>query len=126
MKKISIFLSLLIVTVFLSGCSQQTATPTNKVPTQAPTVVLTTLPTNVSTIIINNFAFSPANLTVKVGTTVTWQNEDTVLHLIKSDLFNSPSLKTGDTFKFTFDNKGSYDYVCSLHPSMLGQIIVTE
>ena len=77
-----------------------------------------------NSVAIQNFAFSPATLTVKKGATVTWVNQDSANHTIKSDIFNSPSLAQGDTFKFTFTNKGSFDYICSIHPTMQGNIIV--
>lgn len=73
---------------------------------------------------IQNFAFNPGTLTVKQGATVTWTNQDSTVHKIKSDTFNSPNLSQGDTFKFVFTTKGSYDYSCSIHPSMTGKIVV--
>lgn len=73
---------------------------------------------------IENFSFNPATLTVKSGATVVWTNNDSVAHTIKSDNFNSQSLSKGQTFEFKFDNKGSYDYFCGLHPTMKGKIVV--
>lgn len=73
---------------------------------------------------IRNFAFAPATLTVKAGDTVTWTNDDSVPHQIKSETFNSASLSRGQTFSFTFQTAGTYDYSCAIHPSMKGQIIV--
>ena len=75
-------------------------------------------------ITIQNFAFNPGTLTVKQGTKVTWTNQDSVVHKIKSDTFNSSDLGQGDKFDFTFNTKGSFDYSCSIHPSMTGKIIV--
>ncbi len=77
-----------------------------------------------NTITIQNFSFSPDTLTVKQGTKVTWLNNDSVTHTIKSDTFNSSNLNQGDKFEFTFDNKGSFDYSCGIHPSMRGKVIV--
>jgi len=73
---------------------------------------------------IQNFAFSPATLTIKAGTTVTWTNNDSATHTIKSNAFNSGNLTTGDKFQFTFSNPGTYAYSCGIHPSMQGTIIV--
>jgi len=73
---------------------------------------------------IQNFAFDPADLAVKAGDTVTWTNNDSAPHQIKSDVFNSPSLSKGQTFSFTFQNAGTFDYSCAIHPSMKGRIIV--
>ena len=77
---------------------------------------------------IDNYAFGPANLTVKRGTTVTWTNQDDDVHTVKSDsgpdAFNSSALDSGDRFSFTFDKAGTYQYICSIHPYMHGQIVV--
>ncbi len=75
---------------------------------------------------IQGFAFTPQVLEVKIGTTVTWTNNDTVLHVVKSSLFESPQLSQGQTFQYTFNQAGTYDYNCSIHPMMKGQIIVQQ
>lgn len=73
---------------------------------------------------IKNFAFNPGTLTVKAGTKVTWTNQDAATHHIKSDTFSSNDLNQGDKFEFTFNDKGSFDYHCAIHPSMIGKIVV--
>ena len=77
---------------------------------------------------IDNFSFTPATLTVPVGTTVTWTNQDDIPHTVVSTdeprLFKSKALDTGDKFSFTFSKAGSYAYFCSLHPKMNGKVIV--
>jgi plastocyanin len=73
---------------------------------------------------IENFSFNPAALTIETGTTVTWTNNDSAIHNLKSAQFNSAVLNTGDTFKFTFTSSGTYNYSCGLHPTMTGAIIV--
>lgn len=75
-------------------------------------------------IIIKNFAFSPSSITINVGTTVVWTNEDSMPHRIKSDSFFSSVLGKGATFQQTFSAPGTYKYICSIHPSMNGEIIV--
>ena len=77
-----------------------------------------------NSIAIQNFSFSPAALTVKQGTKVIWTNSDSAPHKIKSDTFNSTDLNQGDKFEFTFNNKGTFSYICSIHPSMKGEIVV--
>jgi plastocyanin len=78
-----------------------------------------------TTVTIDNFTFAPAELTVKVGTTVTWTNHDDIPHLVVSaGKFRSKALDTDDSFSFTFTNAGSYTYFCSLHPHMTGTIKV--
>lgn len=79
---------------------------------------------------ISDFAFTPANITVKKGDTVTWSNEDNVAHkIVESDDRDGPSsdeLQKGDTYTFTFNDVGTFKYKCSIHPSMTGTVTVTE
>jgi plastocyanin len=79
-----------------------------------------------ATIDIDNFAFTPATLTVTTGTTVTWKNEDDSPHRIgdKDGTFKSAALDTDDTFSHTFAAPGEYPYICTIHPYMAGKIIV--
>jgi plastocyanin len=72
---------------------------------------------------IDNFAFAPATLTV---TTVTWKNEDDSPHRIgdKSGTFTSAALDTDDTFSHTYSAPGEYPYICTIHPYIVGKIIV--
>jgi plastocyanin len=74
---------------------------------------------------IDNFTFSPAELTVKVGTTVTWKNHDDIPHtVVSAGKFRSKTLDTDDGYSFTFTAAGAYKYFCSLHPHMTGMIKV--
>jgi plastocyanin len=77
---------------------------------------------------IDNFAFAPATLTVKVGGTVTWTNRDEEPHTVAASdgSFHSPGMGTGATFSHTFSTAGKFDYVCSIHPSMHGSVVVTQ
>jgi amicyanin len=75
---------------------------------------------------IDNFTFSPAALTVKAGTTVTWTNADDIPHTVDSTTkaFKSGALDTDQAFSFTFTTPGSYKYFCALHPHMTGLVVV--
>jgi plastocyanin len=76
---------------------------------------------------IDNFSFSPKEITVPVGTTVTWTNHDDVPHVVASadDQFKkSGALDTDESFSHTFTTAGNYTYFCSIHPHMTGKIIV--
>ncbi|MBN9511634.1 MAG: cupredoxin family copper-binding protein [Alphaproteobacteria bacterium] len=77
-------------------------------------------------VIIDNFAFQPAQLTVDAGTTVVWTNRDDIPHTVASgdSTLRSPPLDTGDVFRFAFTQKGTYRYFCTLHPHMQGTVIV--
>ena len=76
---------------------------------------------------IDNFSFLPKEITVPVGTTVTWTNHDDVPHVVASadDQFKkSGALDTDESFSHTFTTAGNYTYFCSIHPHMTGKIIV--
>jgi len=75
---------------------------------------------------IDNFNFSPATLTVPVGTAVTWTNRDDIPHTVVSDdkSIKSKALDTDEKFTFTFSKAGTYTYFCSIHPKMKGTIVV--
>jgi plastocyanin len=79
-----------------------------------------------ATVQIDNFSFAPADLIVTAGTTVTWRNDDDDVHTVveKNRRFKSAALDTDDTFSQTFAAPGEYAYFCSLHPQMMGKIIV--
>ena len=78
--------------------------------------------TNVVT--IDNFTFTPPELTVAVGTTVKWVNHDDIPHLVVNKAFRSKALDTDDSFSYTFASAGTFDYFCGLHPHMVGKVIV--
>lgn len=121
MKKTMLAMIIVIGAVIISGCSLYGNVPSNSNNSSTPAVKTTT---NSNAINIQNFAFSPAILTVKKGTTVTWTNDDSAPHQIKSTTFNSSSLGKGQAFSFAFDTLGAFDYSCAIHPSMTGKIIV--
>jgi plastocyanin len=75
---------------------------------------------------IDNFTFSPKELTVAVGTTVKFVNHDDIPHTVveKKLSFRSKALDTDDGYSYMFATAGSFDYFCSLHPHMVGKIIV--
>ena len=93
-------LSVLVV----SGCSRGAAT--------TPTVS------------ISSSAFSPANLTIKAGDTVTWTNSDNAAHTVTGADFDSGGLVHGEKYSHTFDKTGTFDYACRFHPSMMGRVTV--
>jgi len=75
---------------------------------------------------IDNFTFSPKELTVALGTTVKWVNHDDIPHTVveKKTTFRSKALDTDDSYSFTFTSAGEFDYFCGLHPHMVGRVIV--
>jgi plastocyanin len=79
-----------------------------------------------SQVLIKDFMFVPTTLTVKAGTTVTWANKDEEPHTVFSDtgLFRSNAMDTGEAFSFKFDTPGTYHFLCTIHPRMVGTIVV--
>lgn len=82
--------------------------------------------TDTKTVTIDNFTFEPKELTVPVGTTVQWTNHDDIPHTVvdTNKAFRSKPLDTNDTFSFTFTTAGTFQYFCSLHPQMVGKVVV--
>jgi predicted lipoprotein with Yx(FWY)xxD motif len=107
----------LILTAALVGASLTTDQSTRAAPPQAT-----------ASVAIENFAFSPASLTVPIGTTVAWTNMDRVAHTVTSDSgawADSGSLAPHHTFSHTFTQAGTFPYHCAIHPFMVGRIIVS-
>ena len=123
---------LLIIALPLAGCagSGSTAGTTAKETTITSagetTAAVTTAAKN--EISIKGNAFSPDNLSIKVGDTVTWINNDSYAHTVKASKseFDSGNMASGAKFSFTFDKEGTYDYICGIHTFMTGKIVVTK
>ena len=79
------------------------------------------------TVSIKDFSFSPAQITVPQGTTVTWTNEGPSPHTTTADdgTWDSGTMEQGEDFSFTFDDPGTYTYHCSIHPQMTATIKVS-
>lgn len=115
--KILWIIAFLILAMFMSGCTAERTDDTRPVTTAAENAVN-----------ITGFAFNPATITVTKGTTVGWKNSDGAPHTVSAvdNTFTSETLNQGDTFSYTFDKVGTFEYRCSIHPNMLGRVIVTE
>ena len=79
-----------------------------------------------SQVVIKDFMFHPTNVKIKVGAILTWVNKDEEPHTVTSEigLFRSGAMDTNDTFVFKFDKPGTYHFLCSIHPQMVGTIVV--
>jgi plastocyanin len=102
-----------------SNASQQSnTTPNNQQQTSASGKVS-----------IQNMQFTPSQVTITKGGSVTWTNNDSTTHTVTDDLSNvggpnSGNIAPGESYSFTFDKTGSFQYHCSIHPSMRGTIVV--
>jgi plastocyanin len=106
---------------------QVTIVPISTSPTAA--TVTATPAGQTSQVNISNFTFSPATMTIRVGTRVTWTNNDSTTHTVTSDpngeTFSSGNLAPGSSYSFTFNRAGTYPYHCSIHTFMHGTVVVT-
>ncbi|MER6459119.1 cupredoxin family copper-binding protein [Streptomyces sp. NPDC001228] len=101
--------------------------PNMSMPKNAPAAP--TAPVAGTAVAIKNFAFAPAALKVKAGTTVTWTNQDTDAHTVTSSGSGGPlhsaALNTRATYRYTFTKPGTYAYLCTIHPFMTATVEVT-
>lgn len=111
-KRIENLLGVLFIALILSsGCTKSSTTN----PTPGANEVL-----------IQSFAFTPATMTVAVNTTITWTNKDAVAHTVTSDIgtFDSGTVNANATYSHQFTVAGTYNYHCTIHPTMLAKVIV--
>jgi len=131
-NKYLLLVSILVLTLALAACSthvtpastQATAYPVKNNSSAETTAAGTTLE-----IAMVNFSFSPKEVTIKKGTTVTWTNQDSAVHTVTSDtpLFDSGDLAQGKSFSYTFSTVGTFAYHCIPHQAkMTGTIVVTD
>ncbi len=121
-----------VIGLFLTACSPVSnasasgngATPTPEPPLQNTPILAPTV--GIAEVTIQNFAFSPAEITVAMGSTVRWTNQDGTAHTVKAadGSWASPNLDKGGTFEKVFDKPGTYEYICGIHPTMKGTITV--
>ena len=116
-----LILGLVIISVLVSGCSAQNTG------TKAPPSPSTSGSGIKKDIEISGFAFNPSELTINKGDTVIWTNKDSASHTVSSDSgseLGSGMLSNGQAYSHTFDSAGTFEYHCSVHPSMKAKIIV--
>jgi plastocyanin len=127
-----LFARLVLVSAFVAlaiGCSGSYSSPT---PAPSPTPV-SPAPAGPSTTVtiprgaeaLGRSAYNPPELTVAVGTTVTWTNTDVVSHTSTSDAtgWNSGTIAPGGQFSFAFPTAGTFSYHCAIHPGMVGTVV---
>lgn len=133
-KNLSIYLlivTVLLVALPLIGCTSNAAGTTTMAEMTTSAIVVETTSGSAGAkneVVIESNAFKPDSLTIKVGETVTWINNDSYNHTVtaKTGEFDSGDMASGAKFSFTFDKEGTYDYICSIHTFMTGKIIVTK
>jgi plastocyanin len=137
MKKEFVIL-LILFSVFLGiGCAGNNAgkssTPTGTPATTSAETTVTANPAEtpvastggkIVEVKMENFAFNPDSITISSGDTVKWTNLDSAGHDVAGTDFSSSMLQKGDSYEHKFTKPGTYDYICSVHPSMKGTVIV--
>lgn len=120
MKKQLILVCIILIGAFLTlGCTDNSK---ENETTQAQNTT-NSIAAGVS---INNYRFAPDNVNIYKGETVQWNNRDSVAHDVTFDKFNSTTLKKFAIYSHTFNEAGTFEYHCSLHPTMKGTITVKE
>ncbi len=119
MKNVGIVIGVIIV-IALAYFGYRSYYPKNSSP------VVSSIVTQTTSVEIKNMAFSPSNISVTVGQTVTFTNNDSITHTVTADdnSFDSGNVAPGATFTKTFETAGSFSYHCSIHPSMKGIVEV--
>ncbi len=117
---ISLLFIVLTMTGFSLSCQASVPAPAAPTPSTSPTA-----PSQVE-VTIEGFAYNPVQITVPVGTTVIWKNNDSAPHAVTADdgSFDSGSLSRGDTFSHTFKQAGTLGYYCKFHSSMTAKVVV--
>lgn len=134
-RELAIFIVLLSVFLAIGCAGKEPATPAEKpavTPVEtpvAPVSDVTPQPVDEGKIVevnIQNSAFNPQSVAISTGDTVRWTNMDSATHTVRGPTFESKVLEKGDTYEFLFTDAGTYNYDCSIHPSMKGTVVVKE
>lgn len=122
-----------VIALGVSGCGQTEETTETTVTTSAAGETTTSVAASATASVpIRSFVYVPPTLTVKPGTRVTWTNEDSAMHTVTSGANRTPDgkfdarLEQGETFSFTFDSPGTYEYYCKPHTNMVAKVVVAQ
>lgn len=135
-RELVIFIVLLSIFLAIGCAGNKPATPAETpvvTPVETPVVpVSNTTPQpaagegKIVEVDIQNSAFNPESVEILTGDTVRWANKDSIAHTVRGPTFDSKVLENGDTYEFLFTDAGTYNYNCSIHPSMKGTVVVIE
>ncbi len=129
MSRILAILAAAATLVAAAGCGSSSSSSSSSAPAATtPATSAAPAASGASAVTMQNIAFTPAVVSVKVGQTVKWTNDDTVDHNVtatKGATFKSGTVGKGGTFTWKADKAGTVSYVCTIHPGMEGKIIVS-
>jgi len=119
-----LLLGALAIAIGAAACSHDSTTPSSPSPTPTGSVSSVSIPVGAST--QGAHAYAPDQINVTAGTTVTWMNTDVVAHTATSDAgtFNSGTVPPGGQFSAAFATPGTFQYHCTIHPGMVGSVVV--
>ena len=123
------FICLILLIVAVSGCMDnepQVNASVNQTPAPVPTKSFPVQENSTVYVKIIGSTFEPASHEVINGTTVKWTNSDSAKHTVKGPGFQSPPLNKWDSWNYTFNNTGTFEYNCSIHPTMAHGYIIVE
>jgi len=118
-----VMLALATLAVMLAGCSSPVATPVAS-PTAPVTPASATPAPLQASVQIKDFAFSPQEARVARGGSVTWTNLDSAAHTVSFNGVQSRVLNNGDSYSKSFNETGTFDYICGIHTYMTGKVVV--
>ena len=127
-------LALLVAALVAAGCGGSSKSSSSSSSTPATSTASssssggTAAPSSGKTVQITmkNIAFNPKTVTVKVGTTVKWVNEDSAPHNVTGGPLHSPTIGNGGSFTYKATKAGTISYVCTIHPGMTATLNVTS
>ena len=130
MSRILAILTVAAALVALTGCGSSSSSSSSSTPAASTPATTTAAPaaTGGAAVTMQNIAFAPPVISVKVGQTVKWTNQDSVDHNVtatKGATFKSDNFGKGGTFTWKAGKAGTVSYVCTIHPGMDGKIIVS-
>jgi plastocyanin len=126
MYKLHLIIPGLVIGLLIGFAACAPAAEETQAPTEPPT------DGGQAEVAMRNTTFQPEEIAVAPGTTVTWTNEDSLQHTVTSGTRGNPTelfdetVPGGGSFSFTFEEPGTYEYFCSIHPGMSGVVVVEE
>lgn len=111
---------LVVSMVLLASCQAETKPEKKPTKKEGPAEEVP----DVASVSIRDFVFNPDTVTIAKGGTVTWTNRDSVTHTVTGEDFDSGNIGSGKFFQRKFETPGTYEYKCSIHPSMTGKVVV--
>jgi plastocyanin len=115
--------SLILLALLLAACGYGQPSPPSADTPEPP-------PQGQVEVVMQGSQFQPAEVTIEAGTTVVWTNQDALPHTVTAGSRGNPSglfdedVGAGGDFSFTFEEPGTYEYYCSIHPGMDGTVVV--